>query len=168
MSNRFTSNGRNRASFRTVADQKAKELERSLADASAFPALSSKPVTANLPQMNFIEKVNQLDTSGVVNFTKPKSTPKPTGKRYATPYEIFSVLNHNYEKWKANYIEEYGEYEYERNYRFPNYDYEYFDKLDEKYEKELQEQEEKDKEREDAENADYEQYMDYLNDVSND
>ena len=36
-------------------------------------------------------------------------------------------------EYKINYIENYVEDDYEYNHKFPNYDYEYFDKLDEKY-----------------------------------
>ena len=43
-----------------------------------------------------------------------------------------------YEKQKLEKIEILGEEIYERNFKFPNYDYEYFDKLDEKYEAELE------------------------------
>lgn len=43
-----------------------------------------------------------------------------------------------YECQKSEKIEILGEENYERIYKFPNYDYEYFDKLDEKYEAELE------------------------------
>lgn len=43
-----------------------------------------------------------------------------------------------YERQKLEKIEILGEEIYERNFKFPNYDYEYFDKLDEKYEAELE------------------------------
>lgn len=43
-----------------------------------------------------------------------------------------------YEHQKLEKIEILGEENYEQIYKFPNYDYEYFDKLDEKYEDELE------------------------------
>ena len=43
-----------------------------------------------------------------------------------------------YEHQKLEKIEILGEENYERIFKFPNYDYEYFDKLDEKYEAELE------------------------------
>jgi hypothetical protein len=43
-----------------------------------------------------------------------------------------------YEHQRLEKIEILGEENYERNFKFPNYDYEYFDKLDEKYEAELE------------------------------
>ena len=165
--NRFKTNGR--ATFRSETEQKAKILEQSLADKSAFPELSSKPINSIAPtaQLNFLDTIKnaKIDTNEIVLPKKPQTSTK---RRDATPYEIFTVLNRKYEQWKENYIKEFGEYEYERDFRFPNYDYEYFDKLDEKYEKELQELEEKEKDHQEAENADHEQYMDYLNDVSYD
>ena len=43
-----------------------------------------------------------------------------------------------YEHQKLEKMEILGEENYERIFKFPNYDYEYFDKLDEKYEDELE------------------------------
>lgn len=48
-----------------------------------------------------------------------------------------------YEHQKLEKIEILGEENYERIFKFPNYDYEYFDKLDEKYEAELEAEMEK-------------------------
>ena len=48
-----------------------------------------------------------------------------------------------YEHQKLEKIEILGEENYERIFKFPNYDYEYFDKLDEKYEDELEAEKEK-------------------------
>ena len=45
-----------------------------------------------------------------------------------------------YEKRKQFYIMTWGEDEYERMFKMYNYDYEYFDKLDEKYEQEMSEE----------------------------
>ena len=162
---------------REEKERKAREIERSIADGSAFPELSSKQqVVDNLPKMNFRDMVNRVDEKPeeksdiweVLDSTNDKTAKKILGvtrRRDASPYEIFTALNTNYERWKADYIKEYGEDYYERYYRFPNYDYEYFDKLDEKYERELQKLDDKEYERREAENAEYEQYMDYLNDV---
>jgi hypothetical protein len=46
------------------------------------------------------------------------------------PKIVFKKLADMYEKWKREYIENWGMDEYEHYYRFPNYDYEYFDRLD--------------------------------------
>jgi len=47
---------------------------------------------------------------------------------------VLKKLSYNYEKWKADYIQSWGEEEYNKMYISPNYDYHYFDKLDEEYE----------------------------------
>jgi len=166
---------------REEKERKAREIERSIADGSAFPELSNKPQTTvdNLPKMNFLDMVNRVDEKPeekpdvweVLDSTNDKTAKKILGvtrRRDATPDEIFAALNKNYETWKTNYIKEYGEDYYEKYYRFSDWDYEYFDKLDEKYELELQKLDDKEYERLEAERADYEQYMDYLNDVPHD
>lgn len=43
---------------------------------------------------------------------------------------FITQLNELYIKWFDNYILNWGYEEYESNYCFPNYDYDYFDKLD--------------------------------------
>jgi zinc finger protein AEBP2 len=53
-------------------------------------------------------------------------------------YNVFTGLTDLYECRKQQYIDNWGEDEYEKMFKFPNYDYEYFDKLDEKYEKEME------------------------------
>lgn len=57
-------------------------------------------------------------------------------------YDIAKRLAELYEKRTQEYIELWGYDEWERMFRFPNYDYEYFDKLDEKYAQEMEELEE--------------------------
>jgi len=44
--------------------------------------------------------------------------------------DFIFTLNDKYINWFDNYIENWGYEEYETNYCFPNYDYDYFDKLD--------------------------------------
>lgn len=53
-----------------------------------------------------------------------------TGEDTEEPNKIMNRLNELYEKWKTEYINNWGLDEYEYHYRFQNYDYEYFDKLD--------------------------------------
>jgi hypothetical protein len=52
--------------------------------------------------------------------------------------EILEKLTDSYIKWTNNYIESWGEEAYINRYVCPNYDYDYFDKLDELYEKEME------------------------------
>lgn len=47
------------------------------------------------------------------------------------PYKVFEKLTNIYEKWKKNYIEQWGYDEYEKYYRFPNYDYSYLESEEE-------------------------------------
>jgi hypothetical protein len=52
-------------------------------------------------------------------------------------YNVFDSLANLHENRRQEYIDNWGEDEYEKMFIFPNYDYEYFDKLDEKYEEEM-------------------------------
>lgn len=54
-------------------------------------------------------------------------------------YDVFKRLAEIYEERTKEYIELWGYDEWEKMHRFPNYDYEYFDKLDQKYEEEMAE-----------------------------
>ena len=45
--------------------------------------------------------------------------------------DVLEKLNVQYISWKNNYIETWGEEEYHFLYNFPNYDYDYYEKLDE-------------------------------------
>ena len=57
-----------------------------------------------------------------------------------------------YEKRTNRYIEMWGEFEYTKVFKFPNYDYDYFDRLDQQYEEEVERQLEK---RRETENLSY-------------
>jgi hypothetical protein len=65
------------------------------------------------------------------------------------------ALSDLYEKRKRIYIQLWGEEEYDKLFKMQNYDYEYFDKLDEKYEAEMNELSDSDSE--------YEYVDDYYN-----
>lgn len=51
--------------------------------------------------------------------------------------DVLNSLVTLHEKRMSEYKEMWGEEDYERTFRFPNYDYEYFDKLDDEYYEEL-------------------------------
>ena len=53
-----------------------------------------------------------------------------------TPYDSIESFIHLYKTRTNEYIHSWGEAEYENMFIYPNYDYEYFDKLDELLEKE--------------------------------
>jgi hypothetical protein len=131
-------------------------------DATAFPELSSKKVSQPLPAMNFAGIAWAQPKTEVIPKTE---IIKPSAKD-ATPDMIMGRLAEMYETWKEYYIETWGYEDYERNYRFHNYDYEYFDKLDELYEKMLEEEEEKEREKEAEEEftTDGPEYEEYLQD----
>jgi hypothetical protein len=59
-----------------------------------------------------------------------------------SPNEVFDSLVELYERRKEKYIELWGEYEYDKVFKFQNYDYDYFDRLDQEYEDELERQNE--------------------------
>lgn len=63
-----------------------------------------------------------------------------------------------HEKRTNDYIDTWGYEEWERTFRFPNYDYEYFDKLDELYEEELEKERIKQQEALDLVAADADDY----------
>ena len=52
-------------------------------------------------------------------------------------YNVLNGLTNLYERRKQEYIDSWGEDEYEKMFKFQNYNYNYFDELDEKYEKEM-------------------------------
>lgn len=70
---------------------------------------------------------------------------------------IINALSYLHEKRSNKYKEDWGEDEWEKTFIFPNYDYEYFDKLDEAYEIE----ENKINEEDYNNYNDYEEYDDY-------
>lgn len=53
-------------------------------------------------------------------------------------WETMDALASLYENRTNEYIDNWGYEDWERTFRFPNYDYEYFDKLDALYEEELE------------------------------
>ena len=63
-----------------------------------------------------------------------------------------------HEKRTNDFIDTWGYEEWERTFRFPNYDYEYFDKLDELYEEELEKDRAKQQEAADLAAADADDY----------
>lgn len=156
-----------------AAERKKLELERSLTDTASFPELvpQQKPthVQTETQDLNFLEKVKRVEDDKQIPWdgltilgSDDKEQPRRQ-RRPKTPYEIMSKQVELYETWKANYIAQYGEYYYEKHYRFPNYDYEYFDKLDEKYEAELEELERLEVEKERDQYIEYNTHHDYKN-----
>ena len=57
-------------------------------------------------------------------------------------YEVLEALVNLHNKRTQEYIDMWGYDTWEKMYRFPNYDYHYFDKLDEEYEEQLENEDE--------------------------
>jgi len=76
-----------------------------------------------------------LKTGKIITKYKPSLTPKPREKsEREIGLDIINALAELYKKRTEEYINMWGYETWEKMYRFPNYDYEYFDKLDELYE----------------------------------
>jgi hypothetical protein len=63
---------------------------------------------------------------------------KELQQKIPNPNLLLDRLAEIHERYVNDYIQLWGEEEYEKMYRFPNYDYDYFDKLDELYEDEME------------------------------
>jgi hypothetical protein len=157
-------------------ERKLIELEKSLNDKSSFPELctikkkkekekeTDKEIEKDKENTSFIETLKKVtekkeeykevikpgwvqltSSNNITNFVygeKTKEIYKPDF------YDVVELLTQKYYSWKNEYINNWGEDEYEKMYISPDYDYNYFDKLDEKYEYE-------------NENSYVEDYMDY-------
>lgn len=134
----------------------------SLDDTIAFPELIASDVQPKKPDINKppLDFKAKVETVQIMEIKKPQPVTNKQ-RRYATPDEIMTALNDRYEQWKAEYIEEFGWDEYDRHYRFPNYDYEYFDKLDDQYDKEMAAAEAKEQEKDQEEAFVTEEYEEY-------
>lgn len=126
----------------------------------------------NFPSLvddNKVKKINQFEVSyGSILKNEEKNKKKETkdkikkgwvqlGVKYEEPklkiqskeenlnkyLHFIDCMVNLYEHQKLEKIEILGEENYERLFKFPNYDYKYFDKLDEKYETELETEMEK-------------------------
>lgn len=167
---------RDRVQYEINQKEKEKqELEKSLNDANSFPELTSNKIVKNEPEkiMNYIEKLTWVDVEVPKeeswippgfellkkNSIKQKRFTKQVEIPAASPEYIVSKLCSLYEKWKSEYIEEYGYDSYEKNYLFEDHDY--IDKLEELHQLELEEEEEKEREKEKEENDYYNEYEYY-------
>ena len=107
--------------------------------------------TNYIDKVNILKKTNRISNveddvkPGWVKLEKNKITKKITikyGKRTylsddekeITPEDILSTLVKSYERRKNEYIRDWGEESYEKTFKFINYDYDYFERLDEEFE----------------------------------
>jgi hypothetical protein len=156
-------------------DRIQKQLENSLFDVNSFPTLASNTETETKTavteplkqksQTNYADKVKWMPEQvedklkGLCLIGNDDDDANQNRRRRqpisAPPHVIMNKLVELYETWKANYIHLWGYDDYENNYKFPNYDYEYFDKLDYIYEMELLKQQEKEQEKQREADAEY-------------
>ena len=146
-----------------------KAIEQSLLDVNSFPDLvqttAFTPASSTPPMgINYASKVkwvpeeveDKLKGLFLIATATDESNNHQTRQRQSAPPEvIMSKLNELYETWKADYIRLWGYDAYEYNYKFQNYDYEYFDKLDYIYDKEQFKMQEKEQERQRENDMEY-------------
>ena len=148
-------------------ERKAKEVEEVLSDKN-FPdlgftkgveivkegiVLSFVDKIKEQPVKNVVETVEEYIYPGYVVITKDITTNKSIykfGEQLSPFYDNDRKCSDNifelYEKRTNKYIEQWGEFEYSKVFKFPNYDYDYFDRLDQQYEEELNRQFERQRE----------------------
>ena len=144
--------------MRKVEEEKKKEQEKMAALAiESFPELVKvAPQLIVENTSNFLEKLKtrvnttekpvkhevkpgwtEIKYDHVNRHTIMTSSLKPVYEKTEEDlkYEVFDNLAYLHEKRTAEYIDNWGEDEWEQMFLFPNYDYYYFDKLDEIYAK---------------------------------
>lgn len=144
--------------FKEEEKQKPQKQQQTIENNEAnFPSLvdDNKVIKSNLIEVSYgsilkneekskkkQRKVKKLKKGWVQLGVKYESEPKnetQSKEENLNEYLYFvDCMVNLYEHQKLEKIEILGEENYERNFKFPNYDYEYFDKLDEKYEAELE------------------------------
>jgi hypothetical protein len=85
-----------------------------------------------------------LSTNTIVKESGPKERKEYVVSEEDIAYNVLDHLVYLHETRKTQYMDAYGEDAWEREFLFPNYDYFYFDKLDEIYAKNHPEIEEED------------------------
>jgi hypothetical protein len=153
----------NYTKFKDDKENKIKEEQKKLImNDNNFPTLTNEKINEKISEtLNFIDKVKtvmivdeEVSTNeeyvppGYLFMKRDKNTNKIIRKygemsiykeenEIINPNKIIDKLVYLYEKRKEEYINLWGEEEYERMFLFNNYDYHYFDKLDLQYEEEM-------------------------------
>jgi hypothetical protein len=109
-----------------------------------FPELSTSNIVQTLIPSSWVLykvdhtqfKLNETSTNTNTTISNPiiSKNKREVEIEVNEAEEIIEALSFLHEKRTEEYIELWGEEEWERMFIFPNYDYEYFDKLDEAYE----------------------------------
>lgn len=127
-----------------------------LDDLSSFPDLivnkkEEKSITHTEEKISFTnivqtqkkeeeEDLEQLPEGWIVLKKGKQYKPPVVEEKPIDPNVIFNKLVNSHEKWKEEYIENWGQDEYEREYRFPNYVYDSFNQWESEDEHELGQQ----------------------------
>jgi hypothetical protein len=148
----FPRNSRRRDDFERKANSppKSKPLpELDLSSLNDFPSLGKTPIVLKgaveksggyintLKKLQIVEEKVDLP-EGWIEIKKGcfKNTELNTEKLELSEIEINIIINNlcdKYERFYNDYIKQWGLIEYEKMFSFPDYDYNYFDKLDEEY-----------------------------------
>jgi hypothetical protein len=65
-----------------------------------------------------------------VPYQKHEEKKEEQKEEVVDPRKVFELLTKNYENWKKDYINLWGQDDYEYYYRFPNHDYRYYETSD--------------------------------------
>jgi hypothetical protein len=177
--------------FKKEEERRLKEenIIKSLAPES-FPALISKPlnfinpnypsfseklqslvvnnhdkITADLDYKNLIQGWSLIKRDQKTNKIIIKKK-EPLGLIYTDESDDFKILDalaESHIKRNNEYIDMWGYEEWEHMFKFPNYDYHYFDKLDELYYQEMENEESESEEDYDEYINDYDKLNNYWN-----
>jgi len=96
------------------------------------PLIPSSWVSYKVDHTQF--KLNETSTNTTISNPIISKNKREVEVEVNEAEEIIEALSFLHEKRTEEYIKLWGEEEWERMFIFPNYDYEYFDKLDEAYE----------------------------------
>jgi hypothetical protein len=162
MSNSFRRNTSSKKTTLISRNTLRKTPILNMSSSTEFPAMSEPKENVISTSMNFMEKA----------LVQPKDIDKPQVSQTSIqqkddiPALILDRLVHLHEKWKEDYINDWGYSSYEQNYLFDDWDYEYFDKLDAIDEIRLEEEDRiaLEKEEEECFTTDGPEYEEYLQD----
>lgn len=179
---------RNYTSFKDNRNKIEEDKLKNALSIENFPELTSKPL--NIIPINYTSFSEKLkseiisnDSEKVVDsdyknlmpgwalITLSTATNKIITKK-KEPLELFRIDNSEkvdilddlvelHEKRTNEYIDMWGSEEWEHMFRFPNYDYDYFDKLDELYYQDIDNEESEDEEEYDEYITDYDTFNYY-------
>ena len=135
------------------------ELKKMILDDEVFPSLCVTKSKEKCKELCYIEKIKdkkmdmekikdtknekkgwitlELDDKRNVVYDKSLLYKNNEDDEEIVVERVIETLVNLYERRKEDYINCWGIDEYEKMFMFPNYDYHYFDRLDEKYEEEM-------------------------------